>query len=408
MALQMEPQAPPIKVETWPGGEPLARFQPGKVYVVEFWPTWCGPCTAAALQLGQVQEKYKDAGVEVIGVAADENASSPVEARAKLGAWLAERCPGPNYRIAFHPTGEMNKLWREHSSSIGIPTSFVIDRDGHIAFIGHPRHLDEVLPKVLNGSWHASDEAKTADTARIARSGALACEQALKEPIIDRFWAAIKAEDWTMALSAIEEGIALVPDDINFRLAHVHLLIHTMHDMQKGMPVMRQLVRDAIDRNSENWMLAALGQLFGPAHDHSHLPSAERFAMGKKLSEHILALNPPQGDGPKFRSYPAVARYYYDSGNKDRAIELLRLALQSLDGPELIPDALKQHLLTDLLQALASYKAGKAVAALSSQLRKTFSPRHQGAIGRRKYIKRGVNLNVYWPIRRFPWRDRSK
>ncbi|MDX8463239.1 TlpA disulfide reductase family protein [Mesorhizobium humile] len=383
MALQMESQAPPIKVETWLRGEPFASFQPGKVYVVEFWATWCGPCAAAALQLVQLQEKYKDVGLEVVGVAADEDASSPVEVRAKLGAWLAEKCPDLNYRIAFDPTGEMNKLWREPSFSVGIPTSFVVDRDGHIAFIGHPRQLDEVLPKVLNGSWRASDEAKTADTARIARSGALAREQGLKKPINDRFWAAIKIEDWTTALSAIEEGIALMPDNISFRLAHVHLLLHRMHDMQKGMPVMRQLVRDAIDRNSQNWMLAALGQLFSPAHDHSHFPSAERFAMGKKLSEHILALNPPQADGPKFRSYPAVARYYYDSGNKDRAIELLRLALKSLEGPELIPDAQKQHLLPDLLQTLASYKAGRAVAALSSRVRKTFSPRHQSASGRK-------------------------
>ncbi|MDX8495831.1 TlpA disulfide reductase family protein [Mesorhizobium sp. VK22B] len=383
MALQMESQAPPIKVETWLRGEPFASFQAGKVYVVEFWATWCGPCAAAALQLVQLQEKYKVAGLEVVGVAADEDASSPVEVRAKLGAWLAEKCPDLNYRIAFDPTGEMSKLWREPSFSVGIPTSFVVDRDGHIAFIGHPRQLDEVLPKVLNGSWRASDEAKAADTARIARSGAIAREQALKKPINDRFWAAIKAEDWTMALSAIEEGIALMPDNISFRLAHVYLLLHRMHDMQKGMPVMRQLVRDAIDRNSENWMLAALAQLFGPAHDHSHFPSGERFAMGKKLSEHILALNPPQDDGPKFRSYPAVARYYYDSGNNDRAIELLRLALQSLEGPEPIPDALKQHLLPDLLQALARYKAGRAVAALSSRVRKTFSPRHQSASGRK-------------------------
>lgn len=88
-------------------------------------------------------------------------------------------------------------------------------------------------------------------------------------------------------------------------------------------------------------------------------PPAERFAMGKDLSEHILALNPPQGDSPKFRSYPAVAWYYHENGNNDRAIELVELALKSLDGSEPIPDELKEHLLPDLLQALASYRGGK-------------------------------------------------
>ncbi|RVC83063.1 TlpA family protein disulfide reductase [Mesorhizobium sp. M4A.F.Ca.ET.022.05.2.1] len=360
MVLQMGSPAPSVKVEDWLRGEPLTNFQPGKVYIVEFWATWCGPCVAAMPHLVQLQEKYKDSGLEVLGVAADEHAPTAVEARTRLDAWLTEKCSNLNYRIAFdYNTGEMNKLWGEPSFSVGIPASFVVDRDGHIAFVGDTMQLDEVLPKVLNGSWRTSDQARASDTERIARIESTAREQALKKPINERFWAAVGKLDWKTALSAIEEGIALMPDDINFRLAHVHLVLHRMHDMRKGLPAMSQLVRDAIDRNSEHWMLAALDQLFGPAHDHSHFPSAERFAMGKGLSEHILALNPPQGDGPKFRSYPAVARYYHESGNRDRAIELVQLALKSLDGPEPVPDELKQHLLPDLLQALANYKDEK-------------------------------------------------
>ncbi|TIN66937.1 MAG: TlpA family protein disulfide reductase, partial [Mesorhizobium sp.] len=67
-----------------------------------------------------------------------------------------------------------------------------------------------------------------------------------------------------------------------------------------GMPVMRELVEDAIDKTSEavSWMALALNQLFDPTMDNSHLPRAERFAMGNELSEQILALNPPNGDGP--------------------------------------------------------------------------------------------------------------
>ncbi|MES0138984.1 TlpA family protein disulfide reductase [Mesorhizobium sp. M0016] len=359
MVLQMESPAPSIKVEYWLRGEPLTNFQPGKVYIVEFWATWCGPCVSAMPHLMQLQEKYRDSGLEVVGIAADENAPTAVEARTKLDAWLTEKCPNLKYRIAFDHTGEMNKLWTEPSFSVAIPTSFVVDRDGHIAFIGHPTELDEVLPKVLNGSWRTSDQAKSADRERIAKNEPMAREQALKKPINERFWAAVKAEDWKTALSVIEGGIALLPDNLNFRLAHANLVLHKMHDMWTGLPLMRQLVRDAIDRNSEDWMIAALDRLFHPNLDHSRFPSAERFAIGKELSEHVLALNPPQGDSPKFWSYPAVARYYHESGNKNRAIELVELALKSLDGPEPIPDELKEHLLPELLQALANYKDEK-------------------------------------------------
>ncbi|WP_342633869.1 hypothetical protein [Mesorhizobium kowhaii] len=51
-----------------------------------------------------------------------------------MDAWLTERFPNLNYRIAFDYAGEMNGLWMKASSSLGIPTSFVVDRDGHIAF----------------------------------------------------------------------------------------------------------------------------------------------------------------------------------------------------------------------------------------------------------------------------------
>ncbi|MBO4228403.1 TlpA disulfide reductase family protein [Bradyrhizobium neotropicale] len=354
MALGLESPAPPIKVENWLRGQPLTSFQPGKVYIVEFWATWCGPCVAAMPHLVQLQEKYRDSGVEVLGIAAYERAETAEEARSKLNAWLTEKLPNLNYRIGFDYTGEMDKLWMDPSFSVGIPTSFVIDRDGHIAFIGFPTKLDDVLPKILSGSWRSSDEAKAGDAERISEG-----ERTM--PIFAKLTPAMKAQDWAKALSVLEEAVAVLPDDVNFRVLHADLLLHKMHDLQAGLPVMRQLARDAINKKSEVWMAGAMRQLFDPANDNSHLPQAERFAMGKELSEHILAVNPPQpGEGPKFLSYGAVAQYYYESGNKDRAIELVEVTLKSLDGPAPIPDNLKQQVMSVLVQTLANYKGEKA------------------------------------------------
>ncbi|RUY59637.1 TlpA family protein disulfide reductase [Mesorhizobium sp. M7A.F.Ca.CA.001.13.2.1] len=362
MELRMGSPAPAIKVENWLRGEPLTSLRPGKVYLVEFWATWCRPCVHAMPHLIELQEKYKDSGFEIIGVAACEKAATADEARTNVDAWLTEKFPNLNYRTAFDCTGEMKKLWLEPSSSFGIPTSFVVDRDGHIAYIGHPAPLDDVLPKVLNGSWRSSYEAKAVDAKRISRVR----ESSLSQPIYAKLGPAMQDEDWAAALLAIEEGLAVMPDSFDFRRVHADILLHKLRDIKTGLPLMRELVEDAINKKFEamSWVVMALNQLFHPTIDNSHLPHDDRFAMGKELSEQILELNPPQGDGDfKFGCYFPAAQYYYESGNKDRAFELIEVALKSVDHSEPVPDHTKQYYLTPLLEALANYTGEPACHA---------------------------------------------
>lgn len=359
-SLRMGSPAPQIKVERWLLGQRLTEFQPGKVYIVEFWATWCAPCVAAMRHLIELQEKYKATGVEVIGVAASEQGSSAVEAAANLEAWLTERFPNLNYRIAFDHTGDMKKLWMKASYSFAIPTCFVVDGDGHIAFIGAPRQLGEVLPKILKGIWRTSDGAKVADAERIAESEREAREIALREPIE----AAIKAEDWATALSAIRVAIAALPDEFYFRVLHADLLLHKMRDTQTGLPVIRRLVQEVIEQKSAVLMANVLGILFDPAKDHDDFPSAERFAIGKDLSGRILALNPPEDDENDKLCYKPVAQYYYESGERDRAIKLVELTIPPLEKwlenfDDELKQAVTQAVLPPLLQTLANYKGEK-------------------------------------------------
>ncbi|ANP91193.1 TlpA disulfide reductase family protein [Rhizobium beringeri] len=302
--------APSIKVQRWLRGDPLSNFQLGKIYILDFFSTTCEGCGPALARLAQLQENYSDIGVDVIGVAADEKAATADKARARVRHWVTKWLPHSNIRIAFDYSGEMDKHWMDASLSFRYPRAFIVDRDGSIAFIGHPFR--------------------------------------------DRIRAAAEIEDWETALSASEEGTNLIPDSLSLRKWHVGTSIGGMRDMDAGWMALAQFARDAIERNAEDWLLAAMQELFGP-YDYSGVPPAERFSMGKEISERILRLYPQQDALSRAESYETIAPYYYESGDNDRAVDLVEQALNFVEG-EPLPHEVKRKELERLLLILAEYK----------------------------------------------------
>ena len=65
-ALVVGSQAPPLKVSRFLKGEPITSFEPGKIYVIEFWATWCGPCVAAMPHVSELQKQFP--AVTFVGV----------------------------------------------------------------------------------------------------------------------------------------------------------------------------------------------------------------------------------------------------------------------------------------------------------------------------------------------------
>ena len=151
--LSVGDSAPKLEVKEFVKGEALKDLEKGKTYVVEFWATWCGPCRATIPHLTELQKKHKD--IAFIGVAVYENDQKNVK------PFVEEMGDKMDYRVALDEVpengnradGKMAKRWMEAAAQDGIPTAFIINGDGKIAWIGHPMAMEKPLDEIANGTW---------------------------------------------------------------------------------------------------------------------------------------------------------------------------------------------------------------------------------------------------------------
>jgi thiol-disulfide isomerase/thioredoxin len=148
-ALDVGSPAPALQVEKWVKGSPVASFEKGKTYVVEFWATWCGPCIASMPHLSALQRQYKDKGVTFIGVTTKD----PRNDLPAVEAMVKRKGDGMDYTVAWDDGHKTHDAFMEAAGQNGIPCAFLVDGAGKVAFIGHPMFLDVPLEQVVAGTW---------------------------------------------------------------------------------------------------------------------------------------------------------------------------------------------------------------------------------------------------------------
>jgi peroxiredoxin len=102
----------------------------GRVVLLNVWATWCTPCLREMPAMHRLQAALRDDGLEVVAVSVDAVAPGPDRldrARARVGEYVAELAV--DFTVLLDPAGEVQRLF----GVTGLPTTFLIDRDGRIA-----------------------------------------------------------------------------------------------------------------------------------------------------------------------------------------------------------------------------------------------------------------------------------
>lgn len=202
--LTLGSKAPELEIAQWIRGDAISGFVPGHTYVVEFWATWCGPCIVAFPHLADLQKKY-EGDLTVIGVNIWEQASG--DDRVKLVNDFVANHEEMVYTVALEEGTAMAENWMRAAGRNGIPSAFIVNGEGRVAWMGHPMAMDEPLDEIIAGKYDL-------DAARLAirtEQLTMTAMNELREKAAAGAWDRIN----DIAKALMHESFAKNPDGLN-------------------------------------------------------------------------------------------------------------------------------------------------------------------------------------------------
>jgi thiol-disulfide isomerase/thioredoxin len=307
--------APKLQVAEWVKGTPINEFEKGKVYLVEYWATWCGPCIGNIPHLNQLQKKYGKDGLVIIGMTnPDVDADATGTARKENNTlqmvrdFVAKQGDRMDYHVAYDMPNR--ETYKSMMGTIGgIPHAFLFGRDGRLLVNYHPYYLDAAIEKALAGTWNYER-----DYAELRRSSKLYGDilgaktypefvelfgtlerdfPAMAHRMLNfKFSRALKAGQMDAALRAADEMIAYVTETGDAK----ELASTTLATTRDLLTMMRSSLSGFMAENQSEALLSKLQQMADAAVKH--------------------------GPADEYRSLAAQAELAYRSGDFPRAIEL--------------------------------------------------------------------------------------
>ncbi len=316
--------APSIDVAHWIKGvdmdargnfEPLTDFEPGHVYVLEFWATWCGPCRHGMPHLSELQETFRDRGVTIVGIS-DESLPKVISFLWTEDADGRLQNDRTHYTLATDPDRSVYEDYMKAAGQNGIPTAFVVGKDGKVEWIGHPMLLEDVLEAVVGDTWDREPfKEEFARQRRLAKA---------MEDARSKISAAAMSGDWGAVVGVIDELLAIDPENDDLQMQKLHLLLTKLDDADRAYAYAKQVASahddDAGVLNGIAWTIVDDEEV-----KHRDLD----FALQTALRASELEENE---DGAILDT---VARVYYEKGDLAKAIEWEAKAVEKATGTDL-------------------------------------------------------------------------
>jgi len=130
----------------WIQGAAPAKWEQDKLYLIECWATWCGPCIAAIPHVNGLHKEFAKKGVRVCGMNVWE------EGRDKIAGFVKDQGDKMSYPVAYTgPDSAFEKGWLKAAGVRGIPHTFVV-KNGKLLFTTDLMQLDgEMVTALLEG-----------------------------------------------------------------------------------------------------------------------------------------------------------------------------------------------------------------------------------------------------------------
>ena len=299
-------RAPALSVEEWIKGDAVKGFEPGKVYVVEFWATWCGPCIQSIPHLTEMQKNHPE--VTFMGIAGSERAKKegPDTRLSGLKTFVEKKGDAMGYRVAYDADRSMHEAWMQPAGQNGIPCAFIVGKDGTLEWIGHPMQMDKPLAGVLAGQWNR-------DKAKAEAAAERETEDFLEKQLPKLAREAQNSGNWKPVIQRLDAMAAKSSDPTQIRMVKFQVLAGGGEQAEACAAAKALLGADlgAQAFNSIGWTIATEMEGKGRDLDVALAAANKAVALSKGAAEML----------------DTQARVHWEMGHKEQALKIQREAV---------------------------------------------------------------------------------